>query len=209
MKPTITESRIHTKVTLDGNGEGRSSRHVFCKRAHESVDLRACQECPWVEGWPETFPGAEVVRCHASFPPVAATADLREKTIRTPVGEVMGTNVACVRADADMDMLGRLLGEDGLDAVPVVDAKGHPMGIICKTDLLRALRDRDELAAKDVMTPLVHALHEGAPVSFALAMLASEKIEQVPVVSKDGVLVGLFTSNDAIRFLARELGYAV
>lgn len=204
------DSPIHTCVTLDGTGEGATTSRVFCKRINETVRASRCAECPYAVAWPASLTDPHAaIRCRISTFPPALTADSGEKAIRTRVGEVMQQKVVCVREDADMDMLGRLLAEDGLDAVPVVDAKGHPKGIVCKTDLLRALRDKDELTAEGVMTPIVHALHEGAPLSFALAMLAIEDIEQVPIVSKDGVVVGVLAARDAVRWLARALGYAV
>jgi CBS domain-containing protein len=202
------ESPIHTSLTFDGSGEARTLRRVFCKRSNETVPLAKCMECPWAESWPAAG-SLEAVRCHASIAPAPPNADTREKAIRTPVGDLIERNLVCVRGDADMEMLGRLLAEDGLDAVPVVDAKGHPRGIVCKTDLLQALRDRDDLTAENLMTPFVHALHEGAPLSFALAMLAAEDIEQVPIVSKDGIVVGLFAARDAVRWVAKELGYSI
>ncbi len=204
------DSRIHTCITLDGKGEGTTTRRVFCARTKETVKAAFCTECPYAVAWPATLTDAQAaILCKTSIAPAPEEADSAEKAIRTPVGQVMESKLVCVRGDADGDMLGRLLGEEGLDAVPVVDAKGHPKGIVCKTDLLRALRDKDELSAEDVMTPLVHALHEGAPLSFALAMLALEDIEQIPVVSKDGIVVGIITARDVIRWIARALGYAV
>jgi CBS domain-containing protein len=209
-KQLEVDSPIRTCVTLDGKGEGAATQRVFCKRVNETVRVSRCVECPYAVSWPATLSDPQAaLRCRTSTLPPPLTADTGEKAIRTTVGEVMQPKIVCVREDADMDMLGRLLAEDGLDAVPVVDANGHPKGIVCKTDLLRALRDKDELTAEDVMTPFVHALHEGAPLSFALAMLALEDIEQVPIVSKDGVVVGMLASRDAIRWMARSLGYAV
>ena len=211
MKPHIeVDSPIHRCLTLAGDGGATARRQVFCKRSNETVRTSACAECPYAVAWPATSmtdPEA-AIRCRTDAP-MPPTADSGERAMRTAIGEVMQRRLVCVREDADMETLGRLLAEDSLDAVPVVDALGHPKGIVCKTDLLRALRDRDDLTADEVMTPFVHALHEGAPLSFALAMLALEDIEQIPVVSKDGVVVGVLASRDAIRWMARELGYSV
>jgi CBS domain-containing protein len=120
-----------------------------------------------------------------------------------------------------------LLLDDEFEAVPVVDAHGRPIGIVSKTDLLRRTRcDEGEvdtqraplvgpglhvdrravITAEDVMTPIVHALPEDAPLSFAVAALALEGVAQVPIVSKRGVVVGMVSSHDIVTWLAYELG---
>ena len=71
------------------------------------------------------------------------------------------------------------------------------------------LDTRPQATAADVMTPVVHTLPENAPLSFAIALIALEDIEQVPVVSSDGEVVGLLAARDAVRWFAQKMGYVV
>jgi CBS domain-containing protein len=56
---------------------------------------------------------------------------------RTPVSAVMTTEVWAVQQEVGLEVLTDLLLARGLDGVPVVDADGHPSGIVSQTDLVR------------------------------------------------------------------------
>ncbi|WP_394842347.1 CBS domain-containing protein [Pendulispora brunnea] len=146
----------------------------------------------------------------------------------TSIRDIMSPTIVCVLANAGWESLERLLLDEEFEAVPVVDAQGRPVGIVSKTDLLRHTRcgegevtaprggrapepgmhidRRAAITAEDVMTPIVHALPEEAPVSFAIAALALEGVAQIPIVSSEGVVVGMLCASDAVTWLARELG---
>jgi CBS domain-containing protein len=64
----------------------------------------------------------------------------------------MTRDVVCVREDMSLEALRALLLERGIGAAPVVDEEGMPVGVITKTDLVRALGELD--APIDVERPL-------------------------------------------------------
>jgi CBS-domain-containing membrane protein len=59
----------------------------------------------------------------------------------------------------------------------------------------------------EIMTPCAHALPEEAPVAFAISLLAFESQYEVPIVSKDGRVLGVATALDILRWLAVRMGY--
>jgi CBS domain-containing protein len=59
------------------------------------------------------------------------------------------------------------------------------------------------------MTPLALALPEGATVSRAAALMAYEGVHRIPIVSDDGVVVGILAAVDVLRWLATSSGYAL
>lgn len=147
------------------------------------------------------------VECNVELRPVAKTADARERATRAMVGELMQRRVTCVDADVGIDSLERMV-EEG-ETIVVTNNKGRPLGMVSRLDVLRARRDGGADTAEEVMTPLVHAIVEDAPVSFVVAMLALEDVSQVPVVTHEGKVTGAVRARDLVRWLARELGYEV
>jgi IMP dehydrogenase len=85
-----------------------------------------------------------------------------------------------------------------IGGIPVVNDSGELIGIITNRDL-RFENDNDRLVA-DVMTSkgLITA-KEGTSLEQAERILQEYKIEKLPVVNKEGKLVGLITYRDIIK----------
>lgn len=154
------------------------------------------------------------------------------------VGDLMTTPVRCVTKDTSADSLLRMFLEDGISAVPVINGEGRPIGIVSKTDLLReqfrgslpddltdltawrthaGVEDRgsepdDELSARTVaelMTPFAFSLPVDAPVSLAAALMSYEAVHRIAVTEADGMVVGILSSLDVMRWLAVDRGYTI
>jgi IMP dehydrogenase len=96
---------------------------------------------------------------------------------------------------ADVD---RLCGRYRISGVPVVDDTGVLVGIVTNRDM----RFEDDMGrpAHEVMTrmPLVTA-QVGISPEAALQLLATRKVEKLPLIDADGRLRGLFTVKDFVK----------
>ncbi|HUS65159.1 MAG TPA: CBS domain-containing protein, partial [Kofleriaceae bacterium] len=81
---------------------------------------------------------------------------------RTALWQVMARDVVCVPPELDAELLRPLL--DALDALPVVDWRGAPVGVVSRSDLHR-LDGIAAATAADVMTCLTFTLGETATLS--------------------------------------------
>jgi CBS domain-containing protein len=154
------------------------------------------------------------------------------------VADVMTADVVCVRGDLSLRDLLRVFLERGVSGVPVVEKDGveeRPIGVVSKTDVVRILegggRSRtveiagrdgeayevhagampslDEACVRDVMTPTTLALPGETPIERAAAVMSYEGMHRLPVTSMSGAIVGLVSSIDIMRWLARRAGYIV
>lgn len=91
-----------------------------------------------------------------------------------------------------------LMAEYHIGGIPVVDDDKHLVGIVTNRDL-RFERDLNKLV-EDVMTSenLVTTTQQ-ADLAAATLILQENKIEKLPVVDKDGRLVGLITYKDITK----------
>lgn len=66
-----------------------------------------------------------------------------------PVSAVMSTDVVSVEADADLGDAARIMLEDKVGSLPVLD-RGRLVGILTETDLLRQICSADAYCSPDV-----------------------------------------------------------
>lgn len=194
---------------------------VFCKTHRMVVDLRQCEDCPrcaevskigGVTCWTETL---ELDRPPA--PHAVGRVDLREAAAVASAAEVMSPGQITVTADVDFERLRALFVERGAHALPVVDTEGKLIGVVTERDVVRWQASSvpteagapERSTAGDIMTKVAHALPEGAPLAFAFGLLAACDLHEAPVVRDDGHVVGMITSTDLLRWVARDLGYVL
>jgi CBS domain-containing protein len=147
---------------------------------------------------------------HADAPDIIFDFPPRSHAESTPISVIMTRDVICVTPEATRGELLKVLLSKGISGVPVIDEDGRPLGVASKTDVLRGLGAEDANArAADIMTPVTLAMPEHASIARAAALMAYERVHRVIVIGPAGNVVGLVSTIDVLRWLAREDGYAV
>jgi len=132
------------------------------------------------------------------------------------VRDLMQENVRTVDLSARLDVVDKLMREEVIRHLPVLD-DGKVVGLVTQRDLLRAgltpvlaggpVLEQEwlaELPARDVMTRTVVKAHPDADLADAVTMMVRERIGCLPVVEGER-LVGMLTDTDCLRHLARLL----
>jgi CBS domain-containing protein len=145
--------------------------------------------------------------------------------------EVMTSDVVMVRADTPIREIARLLVDNGISAVPVIDDSGAPIGVVSEGDLIgRDDKDREarrdwwlgllaedvaldgerlaglrspERVARDVMSGPVVTVGEDTDVREIAQLLSAYHIKRVPVL-REGRIVGIVSRADLLRAFAQE-----
>ena len=126
-----------------------------------------------------------------------------------PATEIMSRTMTCARRDLTTDKVVDLMVRDRIGCLPVVEESGRPIGVITKLDLVEQLlagHDRPA-TANELMMPLALTLGEHATIAHAAALMAVEDVHHVPIVDDTGVMIGVVSSIDIVRWLARNDGY--
>ncbi len=144
---------------------------------------------------------------------------------RIPVEEVMTVNVVTTTPDTDLHEAARLLSENRISGMPVVDDNKRVIGVISEADILvlagmkrgHTFRDilrgilGEPLAARksgekvqDVMSfpPIT-----GKPdddVADVARLLDEKRIKRLPVVDDEGKIVGIISRADIVRAIGRK-----
>ncbi len=145
------------------------------------------------------------------------------------VYEVMTPSPVTVFPHTTFGQLWRLIFKKHVNAIPVVDKAGKLMGMITREDLLRpiypdysnfdfedisAATDFEELEKKvgelvklkagNLMGSRVVFARGDTPILRALSRMITHDIHQLPVLTEEGLLVGVVTKGDVFYALFRE-----
>jgi CBS domain-containing protein len=140
--------------------------------------------------------------------------------------DVMTHPVVTVEAEAPITAAVRLMLQNRISALPVVNAEGNLVGIVSEADFLRRTEIGTEmrrphwlefllgpgrLAAEyvrahartvgEVMTSDVVTVTEDTPVDEIVRLIERRRVKRVPVV-RDGRIVGIVSRADVFRVLA-------
>jgi IMP dehydrogenase len=101
-------------------------------------------------------------------------------------------------ADASVGDALRLVRENKIGGIPIIDKNGKLVGILTNRDL--RFEDDPKRKVSEVMTKanLITA-PEGTDMKKAEVILRQHKVEKLPVVNKSGKLIGLLTYRDILQ----------
>ena len=115
----------------------------------------------------------------------------------------MTSAVVYVRPDTSIAEAARTLARHTFSALPVVNAKDAPVGIVSDTDLMRVLLAGAAGTVGDFMSAPVEIIDELAAADDAILRMRSRRIHHLPVV-RDGKLVGMVTPGDVVRWFVEN-----
>ncbi|WP_129305308.1 CBS domain-containing protein [Streptomyces sp. L2] len=139
------------------------------------------------------------------------------------VDELMTRDVVRARRDTPFKELVRLMEENDITAVPVVDELDRPMGVVSEADLLRKSADQPDPSgrapvphleawerakaegsrAEELMSaPAVCARPEWTVVETA-RLMESQRVKRLPVVDDADRLLGIVSRGDLLRVFLR------
>jgi CBS domain-containing protein len=134
------------------------------------------------------------------------------------VADVMTTQVLTVQPETTLKEVAELLGSRGISGAPVVDASGLVIGVVSEADILakerrprrrshvdrllgRGLRDAKARArtAGEAMTAPAVTIGADRRVDAAAAIMLDRSVNRLPVIDREGLLVGIVTRADLVR----------
>ncbi|MFF9375768.1 CBS domain-containing protein [Streptomyces griseoluteus] len=140
------------------------------------------------------------------------------------IDDLMTRSVVRARRDTPFKELVRLLAENDITAIPVVDELEHPVGVVSEADLLRKSSDQADPSglvpvphleawerakaegarAEELMSaPAVCARPEWSVVE-AARLMETQDVKRLPVVDEADRLVGIVSRGDLLRIFLRR-----
>jgi CBS domain-containing protein len=143
--------------------------------------------------------------------------------------DLMATNPVSLRAEATATEALRMLTNKGITAAPVIDAAGHPIGVLSRSDLLVHQREivahppshapffqdthleaaahrtpdatGQDVTVAELMTPAVFSVAPDTPARRVVEEMLALHVHRMFVVDDGGFLVGVISAMDVLRHL--------
>lgn len=98
----------------------------------------------------------------------------------------------------------KLIIEKGVNHLPVVDEQDRLKGIVTSWDIAKAVAKGGTESVDDIMTTRVITVYPEDPIEFAAEKLEKYRISALPVVDSKKKVLGLLTSEDISKLIARR-----
>jgi CBS-domain-containing membrane protein len=143
-----------------------------------------------------------------------------------PVRDVMTQKVITISCEADLHEAARVLSENRISGMPVVDANNHVLGVISEADILTLAGMKKGHTFKDILRNIlgepVPVRTEGTKVENVMSfppitskaddgigevakILDERRIKRLPVVTNEGVLIGIISRADIVKAIGKKL----
>ncbi len=114
----------------------------------------------------------------------------------------MQTRVYYYPETAKGDKLATAITMGGFGSVPIIDQDKKLLGIVSEFDLLNAIiggKPLEAITAREVMSKDPIFVLDYSPCEEVIALLQEKHLTRVPVVNKDGKLIGIVSRTDILH----------
>jgi CBS domain-containing protein len=143
--------------------------------------------------------------------------------------DVMSRTVIAISKDAPLSQAVRLMVDERISGLPVLDADGHLVGMLTEGDLLQRVETGTAAKApgwlsviftpgrlageyvqthgrrvSDVMTPDPITIEETTPLAEVSELMRTRRVKRLPV-TRDRTVIGIVSRADLVRALAKEI----
>ena len=128
------------------------------------------------------------------------------------VRDIMTTGVVTVRPDTSYQTVAAMLRQHRVSGFPVTGDDGKVAGVVTETDLLALVAGRHhrghrvaagQAIAGDLMSHPAVTVGPDDPVTTAALLMRKRRLQRLPVVNRDGELVGIVSRSDVLSVFQR------
>lgn len=117
--------------------------------------------------------------------------------------DLMTKNVITVKEDTSVVELAKILYENQISGVPVVDSQGKVVGVVTEKDILNIIFSGNVQHTKvgDIMSRNVIKFSPDTDIDKVALAISEHNIRRVIIVDKDNKVVGIVSRRDIIKMI--------
>ena len=123
--------------------------------------------------------------------------------------KVKGSGVNTVQPHFTMRQVLKLMTENKVGSLVVIDTENYPIGIITERDILRLVYEQDgrdwrNKAVSEFMTKKIMIGVPGDDIEYIMALMTENRFRHLPIMS-EGKLIGLISIGDIVKSLYKNV----
>jgi CBS domain-containing protein len=143
-------------------------------------------------------------------------------------GDIMNKRVVTIRKDQTIEELARILINNRISGVPVVDEEKNILGIVTETDIIikesnmpfppsfnytfikyydsytKTTKEYFKTKVEEVMTKKIKTAKIDMPIEKVVNIMIHNDINRIPVVDNDNKLAGIITRTDIMQNMIKK-----
>lgn len=128
-----------------------------------------------------------------------------------PVSKYMTKTVMTANLDQTIQSVCKVMSENNVGGIVIVKrgvSGNEPVGIITERDIIRKIGDVDlfttQTSVRELMSNNLISIKPDNTIGDAIGLMHGNNIRRLPVIDKDGKMVGIITDKDILKALARK-----
>ncbi|MDA0525610.1 homocysteine biosynthesis protein [Methanococcoides alaskense] len=192
---TVTYGELRSgSIDVNGKEVTTSSLSSFKKSRQIANELK-----DWIKGG-EFFVSMPVERLSRD----TACNSMKLSSVNPLVGDIMTSDVSIIQAEASFNDAAKTIMDKQFSHLPVVDKDNSLVGILTAWDISKAVAKAEYDLVKDIMTKDVVTTSPDEAIDIAAFKLDSNNVSALPVIDSKKKVVGIITSDDISKLLARR-----
>jgi CBS domain-containing protein len=125
---------------------------------------------------------------------------------QTTARDIMSSKLIVAKEGMNVEDALKLLVNNRITGLPVVNGKGQMVGILSEYDIIARVGkgktlDAESFRGEIPFTKVVEAVNEDTTLETILERFISAKCRRLPVLDKDGRLIGIISRRDVMKVL--------
>lgn len=118
--------------------------------------------------------------------------------------DIMTKNPSCVTPDARVQDVARMMKNEDVGIIPVVDADSSKklIGVVTDRDIAMRIvaegKSSSDSSVRDIMTTGVQTSAPSDNVKDVMELMGREQVRRIPIVDESGTLVGIIAQADIV-----------
>lgn len=124
--------------------------------------------------------------------------------MNTLARDIMSTEIISVKKGTFMEDALKVLINSKITGLPVVDEEGKMVGVFSDYDVIAQISATNEPKPELFKQPIkytskIKSIKETAPLSEVIDLIVNGRYRRLPVLNRDGKLVGIITRRDLMK----------
>ena len=130
---------------------------------------------------------------------VVTRSDIFRKADEEQLALIMTQNPLTVFKDQDIKEAAKLLYENRIHGLPVVDHKKNIIGIISPTDILKVLSTKKKDPVENYLTNNLVPIYQETPITIVMEIINVTNENVLPVLNNERELAGIISEGDLFK----------